>query len=149
MWGLACDMDAIMKVARKHKLLVVEDACQGVGGGYKGRMLGAIGHAGAYSFNYYKNMTAGEGGAFVTNDERVLKRGSCAVDCCNFYWMGRDPYTEHFTYSGSRATEVMAGASQRATHAHQADDCDDARAEEADTQGNGGHGADADPRELA
>ncbi len=68
MWGAACDMGAIMKVAAKHDLLVLEDACQAVGGGYEGRMLGSIGHAGAYSFNYYKNMTAGEGGAVVTND---------------------------------------------------------------------------------
>jgi len=79
MWGLACNMRAIMRVARKHKLLVLEDACQGVGGAYKGRMLGSIGHAGAFSFNYYKNMTSGEGGAFVTNDDRVIRRGSCTV----------------------------------------------------------------------
>jgi len=109
MWGLPCDMDSVMAVAKKHNLLVVEDACQGVGGGYKGRMLGAIGDAGAFSFNYYKNMTAGEGGAFVTNDERVMKRGECYVDCCRFYWDGRDPYLEHFTANGARATEV-AGA---------------------------------------
>jgi dTDP-4-amino-4,6-dideoxygalactose transaminase len=49
MWGLACDMNAVMRVARKHKLFVVEDACQAVGGGYEGRMLGAIGHVGAFS----------------------------------------------------------------------------------------------------
>ena len=70
MWGLVCDMDAIMKVARKHKLLVVEDCCQCVGGAYKGRTVGSIGHVGAFSFNFYKNMTCGEGGAFVTNDDR-------------------------------------------------------------------------------
>ena len=62
MWGLSCDMDGLMAVARKHDLLVIEDACQAVGGGYEGRKLGSIGHAGAFSFNYYKNMTAGEGG---------------------------------------------------------------------------------------
>ena len=63
MWGLPCDMDRIMRIARKHKLFVVEDACQAVGGAYKGRALGSIGDIGAFSFNYYKNMTAGEGGA--------------------------------------------------------------------------------------
>jgi dTDP-4-amino-4,6-dideoxygalactose transaminase len=106
MWGLACDMRAIMKIARKHKLLVIEDACQALGGAYKGRMLGAIGDAGAYSFNYYKNITAGEGGAFVTNDLRVYKRGYMMVDCFRFYWDGRDPYLKHFTSNGARATEV-------------------------------------------
>jgi len=46
MWGAACDMDAIMAVAERHNLLVIEDACQGVGGGYEGRKLGSIGHVG-------------------------------------------------------------------------------------------------------
>jgi len=109
MWGLPCDMDAIMDVASRHNLLVIEDACQAVGGGYKGRMLGSIGHAGAFSFNYFKNMTAGEGGAVVTNEERVILRARCMVDCCSFYWNGRDEYTEHFVSNGARATEI-AGA---------------------------------------
>ena len=46
MWGAACDMDAIMAIARRHELLVIEDACQGVGGGYEGRRFGAIGDVG-------------------------------------------------------------------------------------------------------
>ena len=62
MWGTACAMDAIMEIAARHGLMVIEDACQGVGGGYEGRMMGSIGHAGAFSFNYFKNMTCGEGG---------------------------------------------------------------------------------------
>ena len=68
MWGLPCDMGALMRIARRRKLLVIEDACQGVGGGYEGRKRGAIGHAGAVSCNYFKNMTCGEGGPVVTND---------------------------------------------------------------------------------
>ncbi|MHC4715149.1 MAG: DegT/DnrJ/EryC1/StrS family aminotransferase, partial [Planctomycetota bacterium] len=107
MWGLSCDMRAIMRVARKKKLLVVEDACQAVGGAYEGRMLGAIGHAGAFSFNYYKNISCGEGGGFVTNNAKALKRGQCYIDCCNFYWQGRDPALEHFTAAGARASEIM------------------------------------------
>ena len=51
------------------RLLVLEDTCQGIGGGYEGKKLGTIGHAGAFSFNYYKNMTAGEGGAVCTSDD--------------------------------------------------------------------------------
>ena len=86
MVGLPCDMDGIMKVARRHDLLVLEDACQAVGGGYRGKALGAIGHAGAFSFNFFKNITCGEGGAFVTRSKAVYDRGSVAVDCCSFYW---------------------------------------------------------------
>ena len=86
MVGLPCDMGRIMRIARKHKLVVVEDACQAVGGGYKGKKLGSIGHAGAYSFNFFKNITCGEGGAFVTKSKAVYDRGSVAVDCCSFYW---------------------------------------------------------------
>jgi dTDP-4-amino-4,6-dideoxygalactose transaminase len=71
MWGLPCDMNAIMRIARRRKLLVIEDACQAAGGAYDGRMLGSIGDAGAFSFNFYKNMTCGEGGAFVTRRRDV------------------------------------------------------------------------------
>ena len=59
-WGAARNIDTIMDIARRHNLLVIEDACQGVGGGYEGRKFGSIGHMGAFSFNFYKNMTAGE-----------------------------------------------------------------------------------------
>lgn len=106
MWGLVCDMDAIMKIAKKHKLFVVEDCCQCVGGGYKGKPVGSLGHAGAFSFNYYKNMTAGEGGAVVTNDDDVIQRASCMIDCCSFYWSGRDEDFIPWTSNGSRASEV-------------------------------------------
>jgi dTDP-4-amino-4,6-dideoxygalactose transaminase len=109
MWGQVCDMDAIMKIAKKHKLVVVEDACQCVGGAYKGRAIGSIGHAGAFSFNFYKNMTSGEGGAVVTNDDDVIQRAGCMIDCCSFYWSGRDEDFIPFTSNGSRATEI-AGA---------------------------------------
>jgi len=105
MWGLACDMRRIMRVARKHKLLVVEDACQAVGGGYEGKMLGAIGHVGAFSFNFYKNMTCGEGGAVVTNNGRLLNRLQCAIDCCRFYWTGRDKDFRGFVCTGARPSE--------------------------------------------
>ena len=106
MWGLACDMDAVMRVARKHNLLVVEDACQAVGGGYKGKMLGAIGDAGAFSFNYYKNMTCGEGGAVVTSNERAYERAKCYTDCCGFYWNGRESGVKPFANAGARASEL-------------------------------------------
>lgn len=72
--GVACEMDAIMDIARRHGLLVVEDAAQGVMSTYKGRALGTIGDFGCYSFHETKNYSMGEGGAIVINDERYVER---------------------------------------------------------------------------
>ncbi|ERI04556.1 dTDP-4-amino-4,6-dideoxygalactose transaminase [Atopobium sp. oral taxon 810] len=66
--GVACEMDSIMSIARKHNLLVVEDAAQAVMSSYKGRALGTIGTFGCYSFHETKNYSMGEGGALVIND---------------------------------------------------------------------------------
>ena len=107
MWGTACDMDAIMEIARRRKLLVIEDSCQGVGGGYKGRKLGTIGDIGCYSFNFYKNMSAGEGGGVVTNSDAVVKRVNCAIDPCHAFWTGRGEDEMPFAGNGARASEFM------------------------------------------
>lgn len=107
MWGTACAMDAIMEVADRHGILVLEDACQGVGGAYEGRMMGSIGHAGAFSFNYFKNMTCGEGGGIATNDDSVAERARCAIDPCHFYWQGQDEGLKPFAGAGARASELM------------------------------------------
>lgn len=72
--GVACDMDAIMAIAEKHGLLVVEDAAQGVYAQYNGRWLGTIGHLGCYSFHETKNFSCGEGGALVINRPEFQKR---------------------------------------------------------------------------
>ncbi len=69
--GMACDMDRIMKIAGKHNLKVIEDACHGHGAEYKGRKLGSIGDAGCFSFQSSKNLTSGEGGMIITNDEKL------------------------------------------------------------------------------
>jgi len=74
MVGLATDMGGIMRVARRHGVKVLEDGCQADGGSFKGKRLGSIGHVGAFSFNYYKNITCGEGGAVVTNDAAAYER---------------------------------------------------------------------------
>lgn len=66
--GVACEMDAIMDIAKRHNLKVVEDAAQGVMSTYKGRALGTIGDFGCYSFHETKNYSMGEGGALVIND---------------------------------------------------------------------------------
>ena len=66
--GYPCDMDAIMALAKKHDIVVMEDAAHGFGGEYKGRKLGTIGHFGCFSFHEVKNCTSlGEGGVFVSN----------------------------------------------------------------------------------
>ncbi len=73
--GIACDMDAIMAIAHRHNLLVVEDAAQALDSYYKGRALGGIGHLAAISFHETKNITAGgEGGLLIINDERFIRR---------------------------------------------------------------------------
>ena len=72
--GVACDMDAIMALAEKHNLLVVEDAAHCIDSFYKGRPLGSIGHLGAFSFHETKNISSGEGGMSVINDERFVRR---------------------------------------------------------------------------
>lgn len=66
--GQACDMDAIMAIAKSHGLKVIEDACHGHGAEYKGKKLGSIGDAGCFSFQSSKNLTSGEGGMVITND---------------------------------------------------------------------------------
>jgi dTDP-4-amino-4,6-dideoxygalactose transaminase len=72
--GVGCEMDAIMRLAEKHGLTVVEDAAQGVNATYNGRYLGTIGDMGCYSFHDSKNFVAGEGGAFLTNNETLARR---------------------------------------------------------------------------
>jgi len=72
--GVGCDMDAIMAIAEKHGLFVIEDAAQGVMSSYRGKALGSIGHMGAFSFHETKNIIAGEGGALLINDERFCER---------------------------------------------------------------------------
>lgn len=72
--GVACEMDAIMEIANRHNLLVIEDAAQGVMSSYKGKPLGAIGHMGTFSFHETKNVISGEGGALLVNDARFTQR---------------------------------------------------------------------------
>ncbi len=72
--GHPADMDALVAIARKHKLKVVEDACQAHGAEYKGRKCGSLGDAGCFSFQSTKNLTSGEGGFVATDDVEVYKR---------------------------------------------------------------------------
>jgi dTDP-4-amino-4,6-dideoxygalactose transaminase len=72
--GVACEMDSIMEIAKKHNLIVIEDAAQGIDARYKGKSLGSIGHIGVLSFHETKNIHCGEGGAILINDKKYIER---------------------------------------------------------------------------
>ena len=80
MCGQMADMDAIMAVINEHNLVLVEDAGQAMGASYKGISTGLWGKTGAYSFDFFKIATAGEGGIFVTNDEQAYKNADSYSD---------------------------------------------------------------------
>jgi len=93
MFGLACDMDAIMKIARAHNLTVVEDCCQAHFAQYKGKFVGTIGDAGCFSFQQTKHITAGEGGMVITNgDSRFGRR----LQLCGDKGWPREKYRDHY-----------------------------------------------------
>lgn len=72
MCGSMADLDALKAICAEHKLVLLEDACQSIGGTYKGKQLGTIGDAGTFSFDFVKTMTCGEGGVVMTNREDVF-----------------------------------------------------------------------------
>ena len=95
--GVACEMDAIMDIARHHGLKVVEDAAQGVMASYKGRALGSIGELGTFSFHETKNVISGEGGALLVNDPQLALRAEIirekGTDRSRFFRGEVDKYT--------------------------------------------------------
>lgn len=95
--GIACEMDTIMGIARRHGLKVVEDAAQAVMSSYKGRSLGSIGDIGAYSFHETKNVISGEGGAILINDPSIAMRAEIirekGTDRSRFFRGEVDKYT--------------------------------------------------------
>lgn len=80
MRGVPCDMNRILAIAKKHNIKVLEDVAQATGGSYQGKKLGSIGDMGAFSFQYHKIITAGEGGIITTNDERLIDRSMAYHD---------------------------------------------------------------------
>lgn len=102
-----CNMDRIMAIANKHGIPVVEDACQAVGGIYKGRRLGSIGCMGSFSFNNYKNITCGEGGAVLTDDDVLFDRARLWHDAgCFVQSFDVAIKTPHFAGQDYRASEI-------------------------------------------
>ena len=109
--GFPCDMDALMNLAKKYNLKIIEDACQADGGSYKGKRLGTIGHAGALSFNQFKIISAGEGGALLTNDRTLYERAFIYHDSSAVAYFGGqlDEITEpQFCGVEYRTNEIAA-----------------------------------------
>ncbi len=80
MCGGMADMDALIAICKEHNLILLEDACQSIGGTYKGKHLGTIGDAGTFSFDFVKTMTCGEGGVIMTNREDVYTKSDGYTD---------------------------------------------------------------------
>jgi len=104
--GGLCDLDPVLEIARRHKIAVLEDAAQCVGGSYRGKKLGSLGDVGIYSFQINKTITSGEGGALVTSDPIIYERAA------RFHNMG----TIHPLFAeriGSSRLETFAGENFR------------------------------------
>jgi dTDP-4-amino-4,6-dideoxygalactose transaminase len=110
--GVACEMDAIMAIARRHGLKVVEDAAQGVMASYKGKALGSIGDLGAFSFHETKNVISGEGGALLVNDPQLASRAEVirekGTDRSRFFRGEVDKYTWQEVGSSFLPGELIA-----------------------------------------
>jgi dTDP-4-amino-4,6-dideoxygalactose transaminase len=95
--GVGCEMEAILDIGRRHGLLVIEDAAQGLMSEHRGRSLGALGHLGTVSFHETKNVISGEGGALLVNDERFVERAEIVrekgTDRSRFFRGEVDKYT--------------------------------------------------------
>ena len=107
--GFPSAMDKIMEIAKKHGIYVLEDACQSDGGSFGGKRLGTIGDAGAYSFNYFKIITAGEGGALVTDSREIYERALIYHDSSAIAYFGNQLESieaEQFCGSEFRVSEI-------------------------------------------
>lgn len=111
MQGIPAKMDAIWKIADEHKLIVIEDCCQAIGSKYKGDYTGLKSHAFAWSMNYYKILTCGEGGVFFTNDDSAFLRGVYLSDPGTPMWESElkgDLHVPVFSKACYRASEINA-----------------------------------------
>jgi dTDP-4-amino-4,6-dideoxygalactose transaminase len=107
MHGLPSAMDKFMALADKYHLRIIEDACQSVGGAYRGQPLGVIGDIGAFSFNQFKTITAGEGGAIVTNDREMYEKALIQHDGgCLFRQHARRLSVPIFAGANYRVSEI-------------------------------------------
>ncbi len=105
--GLPCNMDAILAIARRHKVTVIEDACHAHGASYKGRRVGSLGDIGVFSFQSSKNLCAGEGGIILTDNDDLAAR------CRSLHNCGRVPggaWFEHHEIGGNYRLSEFQGA---------------------------------------
>jgi 8-amino-3,8-dideoxy-alpha-D-manno-octulosonate transaminase len=109
MRGVPCRIDEILKIARRHDLLVIEDVAQACGGSYKGKRLGGFGDVGCFSLQQSKVITAGEGGIVVTNSREVFDRASIRHDSAMCYWRPDKSTVHPFPGENFRMNE-MEGA---------------------------------------
>jgi len=112
MAGAPSNMDAVMTLAEERDVPVLEDCAQSNGGTFKGRKVGTFGRMGMFSLQLNKNMTAGEGGLIVTDDERLYCRAACAHDL-GLLWAGGQPTTPEsyaITWGGGRRMSELCGA---------------------------------------
>lgn len=108
MMGLPSNLNALKKITRANKIDIVEDACQAVGGSYKKKRLGTIGKAGAFSFNHFKIIACGEGGAVLTSDRKVYERALIQHDGgCAFRGHAGSMSEPIFTGFNMRASEIL------------------------------------------
>ncbi len=114
MLNLVCNMDAIWEIAKRHQLIIVEDACQAVGITYRGRRVGSIGDAGAFSFNQYKNLNSGEGGAVLTSSDRIFARARMYHDVGSYTrehaFDGNEPFFAGVNFRVSEVTGAILHA---------------------------------------
>jgi dTDP-4-amino-4,6-dideoxygalactose transaminase len=94
MLNLVSDLDPIVRLCEENNIFLLEDACQAVGVTYKGRKVGTIGDAGAFSFNQHKNIRSGEGGAVLAHSERVHARAAMFHDVGNYMRSERSSFEE-------------------------------------------------------
>lgn len=110
--GVGCEMRAILAIAEKHGLIVIEDAAQGAMSAYDGRPLGSLGHMAAMSFHETKNIISGEGGALLVNDPRFVERAEIirekGTDRAKFFRGQVDKYTWHDIGSSYLPSELIA-----------------------------------------
>ena len=111
--GVACDMGKIMDIAKKHNLIVVEDAAQGVLAYYKDQLLGTIGDYGCYSFHETKNYVMGEGGAIIVKDDEKFEKAEIirekGTNRSQFIRGDVDKYTWHEIGSSYLPSDILAG----------------------------------------
>src|SRR5712692_7233885 len=117
MQGVPARIAALLEVAKRHGLQLIEDCCQCIGGRYHGKMVGALGDVGAWSLNYFKVLTCGEGGLVFTNDYETYERACFASDSALPMWMKdsegqTDWHTPPFSGNCYRPGEILAAMSR-------------------------------------